>query len=427
MSLTILQDMSAPGNQNVENSSLKLKRLYYLEREMMRFMGGFLPEVATWSLKLLLPRHMWEDSLRAGQLRTRILEMRYPRKDVDKDHSPALQKLIQAISRCSNEREFIEGIYFAAKRNLCLAYEEYTAAIDPLDDAPTLEFIARFAPQIRDQILDMEQYYVQTYGELSQATNWQGIIQAYIDEIGGVFGSFESDNPIMEVLLNKPAYVIPEIPKRDPAFEQGVYMVYPQIPEKFVEKQVWFATIHANEMWAAEIAAQVLWEWDDMPWDFYMDCARWSYDETRHTAMGIRRLTSWGFTPGIDFPMVPEPFKALQGKSSLDKLALLHALELSAVGSKLDWIHIFETGGDSSTSQDIDFDWADESIHLLYGHKWVLHRLGGDLDLLEELKENALSYYEAWKSKVYPTWDYEPFKSRLSNRIQEIEKIQGVK
>lgn len=34
------------------------------------------------------------------------------------------------------------------------------------------------------------------------------------------------------------------------------------------------------------------WKWNDMPWDFYLDCVRWAYDESRHCMMGEERMQS---------------------------------------------------------------------------------------------------------------------------------------
>lgn len=411
--------MGEPGKQKVEVASEMLKQFYYIERELMRTIGGYLVNISNWELKCLLPRHMWQDSLRADNLRRRVLEMRFPRKDVDQHHRLALQKLLQSLIRCSGDIAFLEGVYLVVKKELCLAYAEYLQTVDPLDDAPTLEFMQHFIPQIATQ-LDEIGHFIKTH-DLKQAGKsvWQTALEHYIRGMGG-FLSLENPEKLPD-LFDKPSYQPPKIPKRDPKFVPAQYMVHPQVPEDFIAKQVWYATIHSNEMWACEITGLVLWEWDDMPWEFYMDCSRWSYDEARHTNMGCQRLKAWGLEPGIDTPLFPETFVAFAERDSLSILALLHALELTSVGGKSVWRDTFESNGDSASSQDTDFDWADESIHLLYGHKWVLHRLQGDMDALEDLKEDTLDYYNEWKGAAYPKVNYEPFAGRTLQKIKEIE------
>jgi hypothetical protein len=101
--------------------------------------------------------------------------------------------------------------------------------------------------------------------------------------------------------------------------------------------------------------------------------------------------------------------------------ALLHRFEMNGPGWKSGLKADFEREGDTSSSQDFDYDWADESIHLLYGHKWTLYRLGGDIDKLEKLKVEVNERWFDWIDERRKEWDYEPFLSRLTKKISEIE------
>ncbi|HET9223736.1 MAG TPA: hypothetical protein VFO07_14590, partial [Roseiflexaceae bacterium] len=69
--------------RGVEASAELLQRLYLVERETMRALGGWHMAVANWELKTTTPRHWWQDSLHANAMRERVLELRYPRRDVD--------------------------------------------------------------------------------------------------------------------------------------------------------------------------------------------------------------------------------------------------------------------------------------------------------------------------------------------------------
>jgi uncharacterized ferritin-like protein (DUF455 family) len=193
-------------------------------------------------------------------------------------------------------------------------------------------------------------------------------------------------------------------------------------PDSFIERQIWQGINHVNEIWAAEIPALVLWKWADMPWDFYLDCARWAYDESRHSMMGERRLTAWGLQIGIDYPVVADHYISVSERGELAVLALLHAFETGGPGWKAGLKEQFETAGDTASSQDFDYDWADESIHLAYGHKWVLHRLGGDMDAFEEMKEDMMEAWQVWIEQKHSEWDYEPFGSRIRQSIKAVEE-----
>src|SRR5690606_37624521 len=123
-----------------------IKRLYFIERELMRTLAGYHVNISRWELKTLLPKHIWQDSLRADKLRTRVLEMRYPRRDVDQDHDPLLSRYLSSLIRCSNDAELLIGVYFVTKQALIDAYEAYLRDADPLDDAPTVAFMRGFIP-----------------------------------------------------------------------------------------------------------------------------------------------------------------------------------------------------------------------------------------------------------------------------------------
>ncbi|WP_135554811.1 DUF455 family protein [Paenibacillus cymbidii] len=433
--------MGIPGKRSVEEASYLLKRLYLVERETMRTLGGYLVNVADWNLKTQLPRHIWQDAQRADALRTRILELRYPKRDVDQEHDEDLLAVLNLLIRCKGDAELLEGIYFVVKRALAHAYSIYLETADLLDDAPTVSLIRRFIPEIKEQIHDAVELKAQLetrqrrdagHAQTTDEGEWRYFLMDSLRRIGGVLGSNKdrvkspgaASNVSIEadpLLAVRPPYEPPLVPVRDPRFAEARYH-YPIRPvSKFIERQVYAAINHVNEIWAAEIPALVMWRWNDMPWDFYLDCARWAYDESRHCLMGVRRLQAWGFEIGIDYPVIADHYLAVSGQGELAVLALLHAFEVNGPYWKSQMKTEFENQGDTSSSQDFDYDWADESIHLAYGHKWVLHRLKGDMDALEDLKEQVMDDWNKWVAQARAVWDYEPFLSRIDARIAAIE------
>ncbi len=419
--------MGMPGKRTVDAASEMIKRLYLVERELMRTLGGYHVNIANWELKKQLPRHIWQDSLRADALRTRVLEMRYPRRDVDQEHDPYLSKFLSSLIRCNNDAELITAVYFVTKEALIEAYETYLRDADPLDDAPTVEFMSRFAPQIRSQLDEIKELFAQLQetaaGKEVQA--WREALQLSLKNIGGLLGKDQKSGEITQEVNDRPEYIPPTVPRRDPRFISAVYHMPPKHPEKFIERQIWQGINHVNEIWAAEIPLFVLWKWNGMPWEFYLDCSRWAFDESRHCMMGEERMKAWGFEVGIDYPVVADHYIAASVKGEVGVLALLHAFESGGPGWKAGLKAEFEAAGDTASSQDFDYDWADESIHLAYGHKWVLHRLNGDLDVLEDLKEEMLELWQVWMVSKHQEWDYEPFNSRIQAKIVEIEAKAG--
>jgi len=421
--------MGAPGRKPVEDASAVLKRLYYTEREVMRTLAGYLVSVSDWELKKKLPYHIWQDSLRADALRTRVLEMRYPRRDVDQEHDPLLQTYLGGLVRCGNDAELIVGAYFVTKQALLEAYETYMADADPLDDAPTFEFMRRYPDELRRQLETIRAIY-DRLPEIADGEDHgrRRELERYLQAIGGLDGrgGGREAEPELPASLRRPAYTPPLVPKRDPRFTPAEYHMPPVEWESFLEHQIWAGINHVNEIWASEVPGLVMWAWDDMPWEFYLESARWCFDESRHCMMGEERLSAWGFEAGVDYPVFADHYVSVSAKGELALLGLLHYFETGGPAWKSGMKKKFEELGDTSSSQDFDYDWADESIHLQYGYKWCLHRLNGDIDALEDLKEEVGGAWDSWIREARKKWDYEPFMSRIRAKMAALgEKRHG--
>jgi hypothetical protein len=430
--------MGKPGRRSVEDASRLLKRFYQIERACLRTIGGFLVNVGDWEMKKRLPQIIWQDSLRAGALRARVLEMRYPKRDVDQGFDSGLSSFLALLIRCKDDAELIAGVFLVVKRKLLASYQSYLEAADPTEDAPTVAFMSGFASQLRGQ-LDEAEAWMEALPGASASENWSRGLEAMLAAIGGLEGA-DGSSVLTESAAEaiaaaglgenaspaiRPAYEPPLRPRRPDHFGEALYHMPPVEPAKFIERQLWQGINHVNEIWASEITGLVLWKWDDMPWEFYLDCSRWCYDEARHCQMGEERMKAWGFRAGIDYPVVGDHYAFASGQGELAVLALLHAFETGGPGLKAELKERFEALGDTGSAADFDYDWADESIHLHYGYKWVLHRMDGDADGMEEWREDLLDGWWAWVAERHAEWDYEPFISRLRGRIAEIE-AEGV-
>ena len=138
-----------------------------------------------------------------------------------------------------------------------------------------------------------------------------------------------------------------------------------------VALQVRSAVSHLNEVWAVDTAARILHELSpELGWDFTRDAARWLYDETRHMLMGMRRLEGWGFERGV-VPLGGYIYEAWQGEDALYGLGMLGYFETKNIGRKRERARAFEQMGDRTSETDMEFDWADETLHAEYGRRWL--------------------------------------------------------
>ena len=60
---------------------------------------------------------------------------------------------------------------------------------------------------------------------------------------------------------------------------------------------------------------------------------------------------------------------------------MLHYFETKNIGKKTKRAEAFASYDDKLSQHDMDFDWADETIHAAYGHRW--------LDALRALQPDA--------------------------------------
>src|ERR1043165_7366992 len=114
-----------PNLQNVEQASGLQRRFYRTIRETMRAMAGRISGVASWEAKKLLARHIWLDAEHANAIRQRVLELRFPRVDVDLDTDKALIAMLAKLPSTNSDAEFLAGVYRVIKPAVLEAIERY--------------------------------------------------------------------------------------------------------------------------------------------------------------------------------------------------------------------------------------------------------------------------------------------------------------
>ena len=92
-------------------------------------------------------------------------------------------------------------------------------------------------------------------------------------------------------------------------------------------------------------------------------------------------------TPDL-IPFAYATYNALANVPPIQRLALLYFYEegLLRAGTKQIEIKILESAQDDGSTQDMDYDWADEAMHVNFGYTWLKHLLGDDEAGRDELK-----------------------------------------
>ncbi len=363
-----------PNLHEVEQASSLQRRLYRTIRESMRAMAGRICGVANWEAKKMLARHIWLDAEHAELIRTRVLELRFPRVDVDLDVDAALIRVLEKLPSTTSDEEFLSGIYQVVKPMVLAAVEAYLNQSDPLDDAPSHRALAIVAAELREELAAFDAWWADRPDESRKAAaSWCHWLGDAIGHAGGVFGTDSGVNLLdRNGISDRPRYEIPVHPARDPRWLPAVTQVPPRPPRTPQEQQVWVAIDHVNELWACELPAAFIWHYRDKPWSLYRDSARWAYDEMRHAMMGERRLLAYGFEVGVDVPMVPDHWVGICARRGLEAMLFaVHGLEQGGPKWKSQLKDELWKMGDPYSSQDCDYDWADEAGHIRYGQDWL--------------------------------------------------------
>lgn len=412
--------------RDVETAGNTMRRYYRILKETMRGMAGYMPKMRWWEGKKLLARHIWFDAMHADMVRSRAVDLRYPRLDVEDDLDANMIMMLEKIPTAATDEHFLLGVYTAIKPAILQSFREYLQETDWLDDAPTIAYFNRI---IDEMTMELEEYRsIMESVELSPGPDlaeWKELLAGVLASCGGVDGPDRQVHSDYAEFLARPGYDLPAEGGREPAWEQAVMQVSPREPRNAAEEKIRAGIDHANEVWAAETAAALIWEYKNMPWHLYRDAARWCYDEIRHAMMGVERLSALGLEVGIDYPMVPDHWRVFKERGVNYLALLLHRLEQGGPVNKMNLKKWFLQESDLAAAQDCDYDWADESGHISYGLDWVKAIFPGLTK--QQIMDESHHIAEEWRAWIKNrhtngTHGYEVFLERMDRKLESLPR-----
>jgi hypothetical protein len=319
-----------------------LTRFHYLARAVALACGGWIAGVPRIEDKALLARIAWEQTLAADAFRERVFELRYPARVLDDWVDASFDSLIDSP-------DFLADLPVALEE-LARRYEEFYAQTDELDDGPTRRIVEQ---ALRDTAVHMPL--------LERRGPWpDGRVPFRLAEQPA------RDERYAPHSFYWPDTIVPGYP-----YGEGLAL------------QVRSAVSHLNEVWAVDTAGAILHALaPELGWEWIRDAGRWTYDEARHMLMGKRRLEAWGLAPELT-PLGGYIYEACAGQDPLYRLGMLGYFETKNIGRKRERADAFLALGDTTSANDMEFDWADETLHAEYGRRWLkelLARRGEDPD-----------------------------------------------
>lgn len=379
-----------------------LKRFFFCERSLLLSNAAWVPNFAPLEVKIGVARAIWQSAETAHALRERVFELRFPSRLLEEEGADgALIEVFAAARNSPSVPAFLMCMAQVLLPALRDAYGAYLEASDAIADAPTRRFLSLALTEKNEQLGGFERWsesaFTQNPELRDKAQTWARQIACRLSEVGGVGVGPSSSMPASGTFAGAKQYAIPLKPARDERFWPCRFywpdVVDPEYPYgEGLKLQIRSAISHVNEVWAIEAGGIMLSAFADiLPWEWIHDAARWTYDESRHCHMGYERLMSWGFDPA-EIPLGTYIYESASGRDAIYRLGMLYFFETKNIRHKLTRAQLFHTYGDSLSEHDMDFDWADETIHAGYGKHWlkeVLAARGEDPGAYEQVRETC--------------------------------------
>jgi hypothetical protein len=367
------------------DSARILKRLFFCERALIIAQSAWLAAIPHFEVKLMLPLFSWQDSLAAAALRERVLELRFPSRLMEfGDDAPLIAVFDEAIN-APGPAAFLLALGRVYSPALLSAYTEYVELADPLTDGPILRAVQTAKEDKAAQVAALTRLAGEMLraapGQADAADAWVSGLGKRLVQAGGV----SCEEPVAPAqwadLPGRAPFRLPDAASRDARFHLCHYY-WPDVIDRDYrygegeQLQLRSAISHLNEVWAIETGGAVLHAFANaLEWEFIADAARWTFDESRHTRMGYERLYTWGYEPH-EMPLGTYIYDSARGQDPHIRLGMLHYFETKNIGKKPERAAAFASYQDRMSQHDMDFDWADETIHAAYGHRWLnaLHK-----------------------------------------------------
>lgn len=396
MAETLLSEVDAYPWMRVADHVEKLSRLLSLGFGLARVLAGWVPNCPSYALKTELPRLLYEDMRHLTRLHARFGQL--PGASSGIEPVPALREFLDRISRADDYQCFLAGFYFEVKAALVVALEDYKRRCDPLYDAPTLYELNGIIPEIRAHIDWANGVLLE--GRLSLESGqrielWRRYVRKLLARIGGIWGDeVVTEEQWPESPAQAPLHPAPEHYLGDPSmtYMDHFPLTQDEAPVHLTLREIVY---HNATEWAViDHLCVLFFGARGMPLEFYLDLARHTWDEARHSLMGMRRLSQMGYEPFRDFKWPYSPTRTESFAEWFGSLTML--AEACSFTRKHGSIEPFYRFGDPLSAQQSEIDCLDERLHVTFGRRWypVMAELAGDKrplrDMVKSLREKSI-------------------------------------
>lgn len=369
---------------------------YYrnLEFEIARLVAGWIPTVSQLELKTDLARQAYLIMQIVDILDSRLKELPCYKQPISKNDQ--LKYIREVLGKAYNQEEFLIGIYNVVQEKLVECIKKHLKKCDSIADLPTIDRLENVLSLIKKQIKWSSRWttsYIEENGEA---------VKTRVNYISKMFNCFDGTPNVTGDMLDSPYEKhLMQSACAEPARLDGEY----NLVEKFMyslprETQGNITDIlyhNFSELFVPDLLSYMIYDINNMPYEFYKDFIKHLWDESRHANIGIRELSNLG----ISIKNLPLN-RVKREKNYVFLLALIgYVVEGCSFSRKLLARDAFFKLKLYSCAVATEYDIADESRHIKYIEKWLplLHQKENHKKHLKEIIEEAQQYYlDLWES-----------------------------
>jgi hypothetical protein len=362
-----------------------LRDFLWREFELSRMCFGWLPSFDTWEQKWWSGQLGYWHSRHVSLLEDRIREL--PGSFEERaGPPPILRDAYTRISLATSARAFWTGYHFLLQQ-LYRDYDSFLGVADPVTNSPTIDCLHHVLLE-RPRILEwLAKHPLAVYLDSGNPGGPDRAWLAYAEQVeAAVTKVMDGDeNAWPAIPEGEPLGPLPVDGRSDPSMIPSDYRS--RLTEKELESYEFYLDeknspvannvrqmifINSTEIIAAELVAYIYYSSHGLSLDFYYDTARHTWDEVRHTEMGLRRLKQLGFK--IEQFRYWGPCHVAKDATALDHYQfysdLTNRAEACSFGYKRSCAEAFRKHGDIISAVQSEFDVVDERLHTAFGTKW---------------------------------------------------------
>jgi hypothetical protein len=387
----------------VEECAERVARFGFVAKQLMLVQAGKMSSTANWEFKAALGRQLWECAVHWGSWRARIGELRGHEHLIEKQTEGPLNDLFQELLYSADDAELAAGLYGVILPAYRDALVRYTQETNPLVDQPTLRLARHILLDLEDQLM-VGQSVLEAIepARTADVAGWHAHLTSYLRAAGGIDGT-GTRHPTFTLSAPRSTgeYRIPNSFARDRRFTTTLPKTNPYREVDGQEGLLAKMWVRSQEMTAAELCATVLFEWEDLPYEGYLDLARHCWDETRHSLFGQAALE----TEGIPLDTLPswvgyaEHTMPVSPQKRYAHLAIATEAGLMRHpgGKRGEWEWCKEQVHHPLATTFQDFDWADEVTHVGFGRQWLIrHFCNGDRSRAQAMADETVAERQAY-------------------------------